>query len=129
MTGEGRAGSSPVPPSGWPSTWSCLSACGWCSDDPPDITGTCTATSPCRCDYHTQARQAYPRKPAEITVTNGHGTFTATPAAVDRAIMRHLPGSVLGLRKVVGEINPGADYSDVHGVAEPLVMIADAEGI
>jgi hypothetical protein len=43
--------------------------------------------------------------------------------------MRHLPASVNDLSGVMSEINPGADYSDIHYVSEFLVMIADAEGI
>lgn len=64
-----------------------------------------------------------------ITLTNAHGTFTASPGALDLAVMRYLPASVNGLWTVMEEINPGPDYSDVRSVTEFLVMIADAEGI
>jgi hypothetical protein len=62
---------------------------------------------------------------ALITCTNNHGTFRTTGYGLDRTISQCLPTSVIAMRDQMERLNPGTDYSDVHSVAEFLIMVAD----
>lgn len=64
----------------------------------------------------------------KISVTNAHGLFSATPAALDYAMRRYLPASIAELRATVLEVC-GWDAHDVDSTSELLLVLADAQGV
>lgn len=59
-----------------------------------------------------------------ITLENSHGRFRVSYAALDIAMARYLPASVITLRRVIND-ELGWDASDVQTVSELLVILAD----
>jgi hypothetical protein len=57
--------------------------------------------------------------------SKNHGTYEATPLALDAAIAKYLPASPLTLRRILEYRAPEIDWADVRDVSAALVILAD----